>query len=468
MDRDHAKYAINIALEEGAEYVDVRLDSMVSKSIVMEDGAIEKIASNVEHAVGFRVLYNGAWGFYAVDDPDSKEDYILAARNAIKLAKAYSDSLKDKVKLAEVKEYKDTVKFGAKIDPDTNFNQLLEIAKDCNSIIKQYDRIKKVSIMLAYDKVSKIFMNSNGADIKQSYTDTVAVLTSTAYENISQTTNTTVGGRGGIEMLADTRSKADYIASMAAKLIDAKPIKEQKAKVIMNPDFVALLTHEILGHPSEADRVLGYELAWAGGAWWKGRLGEKIASDALNVVDDPTIPNTLGNYKYDDEGIIAKPKVLIKDGVLVDHMYSRETASIFNKEPNASMRSTNARYMPLIRMACTFIKQGDYSYEEMIKEVKDGYLICDMKVPSIDMYRYNWSISCQYAYKIEGGEIKQLHRDVIAMHNSPDFLKSIDACSREFEIKPILNCGKGDPMQIMRMGNGGPYIRAEAIVKSVE
>ena len=91
-----------------------------------------------------------------------------------------------------------------------------------------------------------------------------------------------------------------------------------------------------------------------------------------------------------------------------------------------------------------------------------------MKVPSIDMYRYNWSISCQYAYKIEQGEIRDLHRDVIVMNNAPDFFNSIDACSKEFEIRPILNCGKGDPMQIMRMGNGGPYIRGEAIVKSVQ
>ena len=74
----------------------------------------------------------------------------------------------------------------------------------------------------------------------------------------------------------------------------------------MNPDFVSLLTHEILGHPSEADRVLGKEMAWAGGAWWKDKIGEKIGSDYLNVFDDPTIKESLGWYLFDDEGVETK------------------------------------------------------------------------------------------------------------------------------------------------------------------
>ena len=90
-----------------------------------------------------------------------------------------------------------------------------------------------------------------------------------------------------------------------------------------------------------------------------------------------------------------------------------------------------------------------------------------MKVPSIDMMRYNWSISCQFAQKIENGEPKELLRDVIVMGIAPDFFNSIDACAKDFTIRPITNCGKGDPMQIMRMGNGGPHIRGIATVKSV-
>jgi len=289
-------------------------------------------------------------------------------------------------------------------------------------------------------------------------------------DGLTQSINTTEGGRGGMEKITDDTDIffiAKETSDNAVKLLDARPAKEEKATVVMNPDFVALLTHEILGHPSEADRVLGKEMAWAGGAWWSGMLGEQIGSKNLNVIDDPTIEGNLGWYEYDDEGTKSQRKQLVKDGKLVDHMYSRETANIFNKTPNASMRATSYRFMPLIRMACTCIEKGNWDQQEMIKDVKNGYLVSNMKIPSIDMRRYNWSISCQYANKIENGQVTDLLRDVIIVGTAPEFFNSIDACGKDFTVRPITNCGKGDPMQQMMMGNGGPSIRGIATVKSV-
>jgi len=274
----------------------------------------------------------------------------------------------------------------------------------------------------------------------------------------------------GIEKLSSEKEiteTSEFISKKASQLIDAKPAKNEKATVVMNPDFVALLTHEILGHPSEADRVLGKEMAWAGGAWWAGKLNEKIGSEYLNVFDDPTIEGTLGCYQYDDEGNKASRTNLVEKGVLSNHMQSRETAQKFHTKPSANMRATSYRYMPLIRMACTCIDKGDWKPEEMISEVKNGYLISNMKIPSIDMKRYNWSISCQFAQKIENGEVTDLLRDVIVLGTAPDFFRSIDACGNDFTVRPITNCGKGDPMQSMVMGNGGPSIRASATVRSV-
>lgn len=233
----------------------------------------------------------------------------------------------------------------------------------------------------------------------------------------------------------------------------------------MNPDFVALLTHEILGHPSEADRILGKEMAWAGGAWWAGKLGQKIGSDTLNVIDDPTMAS-LGQFAFDDEGVKTKRTRLVHNGTLVNHMHSRETAEIFGVEPTGSMRATSYQFMPLIRMSCTCIEPGEWSPQEIIKEVKHGYLISNMKVPSIDMKRHNWSISAQYANRIENGEVKELLRDIIIVGTAPEFFSSIDACGDDFTIRPITNCGKGDPMQQMKMGNGGPTIRGVATIRS--
>ena len=294
-------------------------------------------------------------------------------------------------------------------------------------------------------------------------------MVATAHESgQTQSVNITEGGRGGLELITNKiQQSAKEISKKASELIYAKPVKEEKATVVMNPDFVSLLTHEILGHPSEADRVLGKEMAWAGGAWWKGKIGEKIGSKKLNVFDDPTIKESLGWYYFDDEGVETKKTTLVENGVLKNHMQNRETSEIFNTRPTGNMRATDYRFMPLIRMACTCIGNGDQSVNEIIKDVKNGYYISNMKVPSIDMNRYNWNISCQYAQKIENGEITDLLRDVIVMGTAPDFFNSIDACGNDFTVRPITNCGKGDPMQSMMMGNGGPTIRGTAIVKSV-
>jgi len=459
---------MQFAMESGGQYCDVRAETVESEGFLLENGEIEHFTSSRDSGLGIRVLANGAWGFFSISNPKSLDEVKNATLDAVKSALHYSTNKKQKVKLAESHVCVDDVNFSVSKKP--TLEELVKIGFECDSIIRSKKRIHKSSISMEHDIFSKYFVNSDGAKITQRFEDTIANVTATAYESgLTESVNATEGGRGGLEMILDKNNiiqTSGFVSQKASELLDAKTVKEEKATVVMNPDFVALLSHEILGHPSEADRVLGKEMAWAGGAWWAGKLGEKIGSQELNVIDDPTLPS-LGCYKYDDEGVFAKSKSLIENGILVSHMQSRETASIFNTEPNSGMRATGYGFMPLIRMACTCIQKGDWDPQEMIKEVKNGYLISNMKVPSIDMMRYNWSISCQFAQKIENGELKELLRDVIVMGIAPDFFNSIDACGNDFTVRPITNCGKGDPMQIMRMGNGGPHVRGIATVKSV-
>jgi len=464
-----ADKAVQLALENGARYCDVRAEAFTTNGFLLENGEIEHFSSIVDSGMGIRVLANGAWGFYSISSPKSIGDMKGGIIDAVKSALHYASIKKQKVRLAETHAFVDTAEF--KMEKKPSVEEMTKFAHECDKIIRSRKRINKSSILMRHDEIRKYYTNSEGAKIIQNYDDTITTLSATAHEaGLSETVSTTEGGRGGIEMITgknDIFKSAEHVSEKANQLIDAKPAREEKTTVVMNPDFVALLTHEILGHPSEADRVLGKEMAWAGGAWWAGKLDTKIGSTELNVIDDPTIPSSLGWYKYDDEGVVASKKFLIQNGILKGHMQSRETASIFNTEPNSGMRASGYAFMPLIRMACTCITSGDWSPEEMVKDVKDGYLICDMRVPSIDMMRYNWSISCQYAHKIENGEIKELLRDVIVMGTAPEFFNSIDARGKDFKVRPITNCGKGDPMQIMRMGNGGPHVRGIATVKSV-
>jgi len=466
---DLAQKAVSYALAEGCQYCDARAEIISKKGITLENNEIENSTEINDQGLGIRVLNNGAWGFFSISNPLEFSEIKKGIQDATKAALYYSLKKKKKIILASCPAIVQKIDFPVKIVP--TIDELIEIGNDCSKIILQNKRITKSQISLGYSIVSKFFINSEGSKINQNFTDVVADLSATAHDNsLTQSVNITEGGRGGIEKLSseiDIRDTSEFISEKASQLIDAKPAKEEKATVIMNPDFVSLLTHEILGHPSEADRVLGKEMAWAGGAWWAGKLGEKISSDNLNVFDDPTIEGTLGWYWFDDEGNRASRTKLIDKGILSNHMQSRETAEIFHTTPSANMRASSYRFMPLIRMACTCIDRGDWAPDEMIKDVKNGYLISNMKIPSIDMKRYNWSISCQFAQKIENGEITDLLRDVIVLGTAPDFFNSIDACGKDFAVRPITNCGKGDPMQSMIMGNGGPSIRAVATIRSV-
>lgn len=467
---EFAEKAVELASKNGAQYCDARAEHIAKKGILIENGQIEYPISREDKGLGVRVLHSGAWGFSSISNPHSFEDVKNAVLEAVKTAKYYGVKNKTKIILASISAYQKKIEYPVLDEP--SLDELVKIGFDCDKTIQSQKRIIKSVTSLGYTTISKYFASSEGSKITQNITDIVVDLVATAHESsLTQSVNITEGGRGGMEKITkeiDILEKAKFVSEKASQLIDAKPAKENKARVVLNPDFVSLLTHEILGHPSEADRVLGKEMAWAGGAWWAGKIGEKIGSENLNVFDDPTLEGSLGWYHYDDEGVKSSRTDLIEKGVLSNHFQNRETAKLFDVNPTANMRATSYKFMPLIRMACTCIDKGDWKPDEMIKDIKDGFFISNMKIPSIDMKRYNWSISAQYAHKIENGEITDLLRDVIVVGTAPEFFKSIDACGNDFTVRPITNCGKGDPMQSMIMGNGGPTVRGIATVKSVK
>ena len=464
-----ADYAIKYANDSRVQYCDARSEEQEKVSVLIENGEIEYVRTINDAGIGIRLVKDGAWSFNSITNPKSKEQIREAIDNAIRNSVHYAKNKKESFSLYPNSSVKKKIDYNVAQRP--NLDELIKIATTCDKIISDTPKIIKSAVNSWYTNNSKYFASSEGSKILQNFSDVVIDMVATAHESgLTQSINITEGGRGGTEQVTKgdkAQNSAHEIAKKASELLSAKPAKEEKTTVVMNPDFVSLLTHEILGHPSEADRVLGKEMAWAGGAWWKGKIGEKIGSEHLNVFDDPTIKESLGWYFFDDEGVETKKTSLVEDGILKNHMQNRETGKIFNEKPTGNMRATNYRFMPLIRMACTCIENGDWNVDEMIKEVKNGYLISNMKIPSIDMKRYNWSISCQYAQKIENGEVTDLQRDVIVMGTAPEFFQSIDACGNDFTIRPITNCGKGDPMQSMIMGNGGPSVRGVATVKSV-
>ncbi|MCE2497969.1 MAG: TldD/PmbA family protein [Nitrosopumilaceae archaeon] len=472
----------------GVAYCDARAETRSGTQVLVENGRIDHVRDVSDSGLGVRILDGGrVWRFVSVSSPESADEVKsaidcagLGARSgegeephAGKEASAATTSCASIV-LRDIspRTARITRRVAKSPDPDS----IMSLGLECSKAISGMPHITNSVTAPQFETVSKYFTSSEGADILEEYTDTTVSMTATATADnvrsggrITRTVDSTVGGRGGLEAVdGESHSRALYVASKASELAAAGTAKHMAdADVVMNPNFVALLVHEILGHPSEADRVMGREMAWAGGAWWSGMTGGKVASESLNVFDDPTAPGSLGWYDYDDEGVKSSRTQLIKRGVLQGHMQSRETAAAYGAEPTGNMRAAGYGFMPVIRMACTCIEPGDHAVDEMIWDIRDGYAIYDMKIPSIDMNRYNWSISCQYARKITGGELAETVRDVVVSGTAPGLFRSVSACGKDFEVTPITNCGKGDPMQSLAMGNGGPSIRGKATVGSI-
>jgi TldD protein len=323
----------------------------------------------------------------------------------------------------------------------------------------------------------ELFCNTEGACIDQSYVLTqgsVAVVAQKA-GGIPETYHDYIGGLRGWEVLKGKNVYKQSLEEFALlrtcetlELTNAEflPATSEPVVVVTNPHFNALLVHEIIGHPTEADRVLKLETAYAGRSWLfrnlqDNELGKQIASSLLTAYSDPTIDG-YGHYAYDAEGTPAKRVNLIEGGILKCFMNGREHAAILNQPPNGSMRATEPYYAPLTRMTNTVFANGNTPSSEIITEVQDGYYIVNHRIPSISESRENFCISAQRVYKIKNGQITTLYRQGGITADSKDFLMNIDAVGNDFKIFPIPNCGKGQPMQIMRVGNGGPTLRSKA------
>ena len=308
-----ADKTIRYVEDAGVQYCDVRAETQTRESLLIENGEINNLKNTKDQGIGIRLLKNGSWGFCSINNPKSFEELRESINKTIKNVRYYSQKKNNHVKLIPININKTKIDFPVLKKPQ--IEDLIKVGLECDKTILEKPRIIKSSVNPWYSINSKYFVSTEGSEILQNFTDVVIEMSATSHESgLTQSVNVTEGGRGGMEQI-DRNNKcqdsAKQIAEKASQLIDAKPAREEKTTVVMNPDFVSLLTHEILGHPSEADRVLGKEMAWAGGAWWKNKLGEKIGSENLNVFDDPTIKESLGWYQSVSYTHLTLPTILL-------------------------------------------------------------------------------------------------------------------------------------------------------------
>jgi TldD protein len=326
----------------------------------------------------------------------------------------------------------------------------------------------------------ELFASTEGALIDQTFalTQGLAMVVGVSGE-VSQDLYDVVGHQRGWEIL--TRGVedpllrfppfADWAADLARESVElagapALPTSPAAEVVVTDPHFNALVSHEIVGHPVELDRALKMETAYAGRSWLlagldRHHVGRPIASPLVTAFSDPALPG-YGHYAYDHEGTPARRVVHIDRGILRGFMNSRQTATVFGGEPNGHFKATDAALVPLVRMSSTVFGAGERDAADIVKEVDRGWYLAGHRIPSIAESRENFRISARRVFEIRHGRLGRLYRDGGIMADSRDYLMNVDAVGSDFRLYPIPNCGKGQPMQTRKLGNGGPTMRSRA------
>jgi TldD protein len=402
-----------------------------------------------------RALYKGGWGYATFNDLENLDKRVKEACDTAKLVG------KETSQLAEVDPVVDVIQ--ADLVKDFRKVPLAEkkaLMEEYNKIILRYhDKIQTSSVRY-YDTFKTIwFANSEGTYIEEEKPDVNFILIAQAREDdIVQTAFEVGGGIDGYQWVENKHHLATETAQKAIDLVAAPPVKGDKYTVITDPLLTGVFTHEAFGHLSESDFV--HENPQMKEIMV---LGKRFGVDGLNILDDGTIPGGLGTHRYDYEGTPTRKNYLIKDGILVGRLHSRETAAKMGEQPTGNARAVHFQHPPQVRMTNTYLNAGTDKFDEMIKDIDLGvYAIKSIGgETALEMFTF----SAAYGYMIRNGEVAELVRDVVLTGNVFDTLMNIDKIGDDLGWEPNGpgGCGKGGQAPL-RVGIGGPHIRIQNCV----
>lgn len=475
VDEDLLIYLVTKGRELGANYVEVRYHKHHGSYIFSRMGRIVSVSRNLDEGIGIRVLVNGSLGF-ASTNKISRTSCEEALINSINKAKVMVNMYKEPIEFVKIKTSKGKyeVPISGRFDK-ISFEDKIKLHRDLwDSIQKILSKVKVKTFFMEYveDVEEKTIVTSEGTFVQGIVPRLMIFYNFVLYSPEKGTIQRfhELGGSGGLELLKKWNIAERILTEtkiLEKVLLEGKQPPKGKIDVVLGSEVVGLMVHESAGHPSEADRILGREAAQAGESFIrKGMLGEKIGSKYSTVIDDPTIPGSFGFYLYDDEGVKARPKYLYKDGVIAEHLHNRWTAKVFNVESNGSARAMNYSSEPIIRMSNTYFKPGDYSFEELIEDIKLGVYIKNYMEWNIDDERWSQRYVGLESYLIENGEIRGFVRNPVIEITTKSFYNSVDAADRSLEFHAG-TCGKGEPPQGIPVWMGGPNVRLRNIILGV-
>ncbi len=492
-----ADVALNAATAAGASYCDVRIGRYLNQFITTRDLNVENVVNTESAGVGVRVIAGGAYGFAATNDM-SPDAVANAARQAVAIAKANAKLLSEPVRLAPVKgvgevAWATPIKKDWRAVPIKDKAELLIAANkagmDAGASFMQ-------SVMFQVNQ-QKYFASTDGSYIDQDVhriwmpVFATAVDKSTGkfrsrqglsspvgmgYEYLDGKAEDKVQAAGGVATLYknsyDLIEDARASGRQAKEKLTAKSVEPGKYDLVLSPEHMWLTIHESVGHPTELDRVLGYEANFAGTSFatmdkWQSKKF-KYGAERVNIIADKVVPGSLGAVGYDDEGVACKRWDIVKDGILVNYQATRDQVHMLGENASHgcsyadSWSSVQFQRMPNISLAAG---KAPLTPDQMIKDVKKGIYIVGAGSFSIDQQRYNFQFGGQLFYEIKDGKITQPLEDVAYQSNTTEFWNACTAIcdERDWRMGGSFFDGKGQPSQSSAVSHGSSTTRFNGV-----
>jgi len=442
------------ALQEAdVDYLQIVIEERRLTQIEYSGPQLEQIGTTTNRGGNVRACHRGGWGFVSFTDLSDLKKYV---REACRQAKMVGQK---KTTLTHLTREEAEIHPHFEIDPQAiPLEDKENLIRRYNQIILSVPKIQTSRSIYRDLKIDQYIATSEGKLIHQEKLYTGASLRATAKDgtNVQQVLES-VGQTKGFEVVEGLEERAEEIAKDAVELLSAPKVTPGLYTVILDQKLAGVFTHEAFGHLSEAD-FLSENPQFKE----RMRLGDRFGPDELSIVDDATLPQENGSFGYDEEGVPAQKTYLIKDGILVGRLHSRETAALMGEEPTGNARAISYLFPPLVRMSNTFIEPRDYEFERMVSEVPDGIYAVDMLGGNTDLEMFTFS--AQKAYRIVKGKIKGMIRDVVLSGNVFDTLKRIDAIGNDLSLFGGLGgCGKGRQFPLP-VSDGSPHLRIKEVL----
>lgn len=431
-----------------ADFIDIRYEIKSETGIGFSGREIKNVGSNKTDGYVIRI---GKAGGFSSATVTREEDVPRAIQLAMEGAETIVATGGKKAELAHVPVVNEVVELQLDGDPrNIGIDEKIALTRKYNELMLKQPHIETTNLSYREIGREKYYVNSEGTSVFEEIMTTNIIGEVIAKKgDLVQNIRVAIGGADGFNRLLDREDVILERARIAGQLLDAEPVKGGTYDVILSPNLAGVFTHEAFGHFSEADIIEDNPSLRE-----KMSLGEKLGSDSITIIADSTIPNQIGYYRFDDEGVEVKPVTLMDRGTLTGRLHSRRTASSFGEPVTGHSVAEDMRYEPIVRMGTIYVKPGDKNLDQLLKELGDGLYLIDGKGGQTS--GENFTFGAQYGFVVKDGRIGNMIRDINIMGNLFTTLQSIEAVGDEMELSERGGCGKGQLN--IKSALGGPHV----------